>query len=110
MRIVLVAVAERRSEEDHRIVQNGSFAFLHIAQLSQKISVLLHVPAVDYRILPQLFGILGVVRYLMMGVRDAIEEAEVDAAYGVAEHERADAGGVALKRQRHQIQHEADVL
>ena len=110
VRIVLVAVAERRPEQDHRIVQHRAFAFLHVAEFAQQIAVLLHVPAVDHGVLPQLLGIVGVVRDLVMRVGDAFEKTEIDAADGVAEHERADARGVALERERDQIQHEADVL
>ena len=50
------------------------------------------------------------VRDLVMRVRHAFQETEIDAAHRVAEHERADPRRVALKRQRDHIHHQADVL
>jgi hypothetical protein len=110
MRIVLIAVVERGREQDHRVVQHGSLAFLHVAQFAQQISILFDVPAIDHSILPQFLGIVGVVRDFVMRVRHAFEKTEVDATDGVAKHERADTRCVALKGERDHIQHEAHVL
>src|SRR6266568_6697178 len=41
VRIVLVAVAQRRAKQDHRIVEDRRVSFFHALQLAEKIGVLL---------------------------------------------------------------------
>ena len=71
MRIVTVAVAQRRREQHHRIVEHGGFAFAHAFQLPQQVGVLLDVPAIDELILPQLIGVLLMMRHIVMAGADA---------------------------------------
>src|SRR5690349_10589559 len=110
MWIMLIAVAQRRSEHDHRVVQNGPLSFLHVPELPQKIAILLHVPAIDDGVLPEFFRVLRVMRDLVMRVCNTLEKTEIDSANGIAEHERSNARGVALESNCDQIQHESNML
>ena len=56
-----------------------------------------------------LLGIAAVVREVVVAVGD-VDRGVVAVAPLVGKHERADAGDVALERQRDQVEHEPDVL
>ena len=64
-----VAIAERGSEQDHRVVEDGGIAFLHVSEFPQQIGVLLDMPAVDDLVLAQLVLILLMMRDIVMARR-----------------------------------------
>jgi len=110
VRAVAVAVAESRPEENHGVVEDRGFAFLHGLQLAQQISVLRHVPAVDQLILPKFVFCLSMMRGVVMSQGHAVEKTEADIAHGIAEHERADARGVALESSGDHVEHQFAML
>src|SRR5688572_29843777 len=58
----------------------------------------------------QLIRVLRMVRDLVVRIRNAFKEAEIHAAHSIAEHEGADASGIALKRYGDHVQHQAHML
>src|SRR4051812_26115385 len=98
--VMPVSVAEGGCEQDHAVFENVRVAFLHVAQLSEQVGVLVHVPATDDLILAQFVFALLMMRNVVVTGTDPFEETEAQIADGIAEHERTDASGIALKRQR----------
>ena len=77
---------------------------------SQQVGELLDVPAVDPLVLLDLLGVVLVVRQLVVGAADAVDERKVPARHVVGEHERAEPRRVGPERQHHQVEHQPHVL
>ena len=109
-RVVSVAIAHTGTEQNHGLVQDRPGAFLHRAQPIQEIRILLNMPAGDAFVGGQFFRKILVVAVLVVPALHPVEEGEVPAGYGVAEHEGADPGGVGPECQCHDVEHQADLL
>ena len=109
-RIVGVAVADRRAEGDHRVVEQAALAFLDVLHPVEHVGILLDVPAVDLLVLVELLAVVAVVGEVVVAAVDAFEEGEIPAGDVVAEHEGRDAGGVRPEGEDHQIHHDPAML
>lgn len=107
MGIVAVAVAQSRAEDDHGVVEERGVAVAVAAQFAEEIGELLGVPRVDAGVLLEFFLGALVVGDLVVAAERRIEEGEIPAADGIAEHEGADAGGVGPEGEGEQVEHES---
>ena len=110
VRVVLVAVAQGRAEQHHRVVQQRPFPFADLLHPVEQLGALLDVPGRDPLVLVQLLGVVLVVRELVVAPLDALDEREVLVADRVAEHERGDPRRVGLEGQQEDVEHQPDVL
>jgi len=110
VRAVSISIAEASTKQDHGIVENGSFAFLHASQFVQQVSILLDMPLIDEVVHLKLFGVLLMMGDVMVAAAHTLQEREIAAANRVAEHERADSSGVGLQCQGHHVEHPPNIL
>ena len=106
---VLVAVAHAAAVEEQRVIEQGAVAVRRGFQPIEEAREQPQVVGVDLGLLGHLLGDAVVVRHRVMPVRDADlrigERAEL-----AGHHERRDARHVPLIGERHELEHQLDVL
>ena len=106
---VAIAVAEPRAVKDDRVVEQRSLAVARPLQSFEERREQRRVMYLDLRALLELFGIVLVVRNLMMRIRDA--ELRIRASALLAPvHERGDPRQIALEREHLEVVEQPHVL
>src|SRR3954471_13075194 len=89
VRIVRVAIAHARAQQDHRIIEQRPVPFLDRTHSLEHVGILGHVPGVDEFILLELLILVLVMGYFMVAAPDPFQKRKIMAAHGIAEHEGA---------------------
>ena len=107
--IVIVGIAEGRTAQNKRAVQQRTLPVLRFLHAVQVIGKEFHVIAVDLRQLFHLVRIVAVMAEHVMRIRHADFRIGTVADLA-ADHERAHSGDIRLHRQHLQIDHQPDVF
>jgi len=109
MVVVPVAVIDRSTIDDQRVIEQVPITIGSLAHLLQEVTELLAVIAIDLRNFLDVFLFVFVMGKLMVTVFD-LDHRERAVASLVGQHETGDTGRVGSKGQDHQVVHEPNVL
>ena len=106
---VTVTVRQPGAIHDHAAVEQAAIAFALGLQLVEEVGELLHVKTINLCDTRQFAAVASVMRNAMVRIPYSDEGIAAVAAI-MGEQKGADARGVRLERQRHQVEHHPDLL